>query len=115
IASRVGRVAAERSLWVLGAGVAVSGAAGFGGVAAAAGQAVKMNRALQDGKHTEFALYALSSMSFFFQGATNLLQFGGAFSEFMIARGSRRAIWFTGSRFVAGASTRLIAATGLGL
>lgn len=60
-------------------------------------------------------LYGFSGGFFAAQGTTNLLQFGGAFSEFMIAKGSKRAIWFTGARVAAGASTRLAAMTGMGL
>lgn len=112
IATRAGQVAAEKSLWVLGAGVAASGAGAFGGIATAAGQFVKRAKA-EDA--TIARLYAFSGVSFFAQGTINGIQFTGAFSEFMIARGSQRAIWFTGARVAAGASTRLAAMTGMGL
>lgn len=112
VAARVGAEAAQKSLWVLGAGAAVSGAGAFGGIATAAGQFVKAARA---GDDTTGNLYFWSGVSFFGQFSVNGLQFVGAFSELMIARGPQRTIWFTGARMAAGAGTRLAAATGIGL
>lgn len=112
IAARVGAKAAEKSLWVMGMGVAVSGAGAFGGMATAAGQFVKAGRADDS---TVFRLYTASGLSFLAQGTTSSVQFIGAFSEFMIAKGSQRAMWFTGARVAAGVGTRLVALTGLGL
>lgn len=111
IASRAGQAAAEKSLWVLGAGVAASGAGAFGGMATAAGQFVKAGNATGSTKR----LYYSSGFMFIGQGTTNLIQFVGAFSDFMIARGSSKAIWFSGARIAAGASTRVLAMTGIGL
>jgi hypothetical protein len=115
ISSRAGQEAAKNSLWVMGAGVAASAMGAFGGLATAAGQFVKANRSLAGGKNDEFVLYSLSGLSFFGQASTSGIQFVGAFSEFMIARGSQRTLWFAGARMAAGASARLAAATGLGL
>lgn len=42
-------------------------------------------------------------------------ELNGAFSVFMVERGSKRAVWVTGARVAAGASTRLVAMTGMGL
>ena len=112
VAARVGAQAAQKSLWVLGTGAAVSGAGAFGGIATAAGQLVKAARA--DDPNVS-RLYVASGFSFGLQGTTNLIQFAGAFSEFMIARGSQRAIWFTGARVAAGAGRGLVALTGIGL
>jgi hypothetical protein len=112
IASRAGQAAAEKSLWVLGAGVAASGAGAFGGMATATGQIVKAYKA---GNTDAGRLYFWSGTSFFGQFTVNGVQFIGAFSEFMITRGSQRAIWFTGARLAAGAGTRLVAITGIGL
>jgi hypothetical protein len=111
IASRAGQAAAEKSLWVLGAGVAASGAGAFGGMATAAGQIVKAGNSAG----TTRRLYYSSGFMFVGQGTVNTIQFVGAFSEFMITRGSQRAVWFTGARLAAGAGTRLVAATGIGL
>lgn len=112
VAARVGAEAAKKSLWVLGTQAAVSGAGAFGGIATAAGQLVKAARA--DDPNVS-RLYVASGFSFGLQGTTNLIQFAGAFSEFMIARGSQRAIWFTGARVAAGAGRGLVALTGIGL
>lgn len=112
IAAQTGQQAVQQSLWVLGAGVVASGAGAFGGLATAAGQFVKMGRT-QDS--TVQTLFGFSGASFFGQFTVNGVQFAGAFSEFMIARGSQRAIWFVGARVAAGASARLVALTGIGL
>jgi hypothetical protein len=112
VAARVGAQAAQKSLWVLGTGAAVSGAGAFGGIATAAGQFVK---AWRTDDPTTQTLYGFSGGFFAAQGTTNLIQFAGAFSEFMIARGSQRAIWFTGARVAAGAGRGLVALTGIGL
>lgn len=112
IASRAGQAAVEKSLWVLGANFASSGAGAFGGIATAAGQFVKAGKAADVSTYT---LYGLSGISFFFQGTVNTVQFVGAFSEFMIARGSKRAVWGIGLQAAKSAGTRLVAATGVGL
>lgn len=105
IAHRAGEAAVRRSLWVMGAGVAASGAGAFGGMATAAGQFVKAWRA-EDPEAQ--ALYGFSGLAFALQGTTNLIQFGGAFSEFMIARGSQRAIFLTGAQLAKGAEGFLV-------
>ena len=112
VAYRVGEEAAKASLWVMGAGVLASGAGAFGGLATAAGQAVKATRSLSGGKKDEFALYALSGISFLGQFSTGSIQFVGAFSDFMIARGSQRTLWTTGSELAKAATRRLALRTG---
>lgn len=112
IASRAGQAAVEKSLWVLGANFASSGLGAFGGMATAAGQFVKAGKA---GNKAIGQLYFWSGASFFGQFTVNGVQFIGAFSEFMIARGSKRAVWGIGLQAAKSAGTRLVAATGIGL
>ena len=117
VAARAGAKAAEQSLWVMGAKALASGAGAFGGMATAAGQFVKV---WKEEDPTKQALYGFSGGFFAGQGTTNLLQFGGAFSNFMIRRGNKAAVF----RVLAGAATSaegylmrggLLRITGIGL
>lgn len=113
--NRVGAEAAKNALPMLGLRVITSGAGAASGFAVMVGQFIKAGRARGDGNQAAFRAYFASGMSFMGLTATSGVQFVGAFSEFMIARGAKAAIWRAGAAGAARIGARVVAGTAIGL
>lgn len=113
--NRVGAEAAKNALPMLGLRVVTSGAGAASGFAVMVGQFIKAGRQLDGKQYGAFVTYGFSGVSFLGLTAASGVQFVGTFSEFMIARGAKAAIWRTGAAMAAGIETRLVTRGVLGV
>lgn len=113
--NRVGSEAAKHAVSILGLRAVTAGAGAASGFAVMVGQFIKAGRARSYGNVTAYRAYFASGMSFAGLTATSGVQFVGAFSEFMIARGAKAAIWRAGAAGAARIGARVLAGTGIAL
>lgn len=115
LVNRVGETAARNAVPILGLRALAAGAGAASGFVVTVGQFVKAWRQGRDGQYLAAFFYGFSGGAFLGFTATSGVQFVGAFSEFMIARGSQAALWRIGAASAARIGARLAAATPLGL
>lgn len=124
ITNRLGAQAVQSALPMLGLKAVISGAGAASGFAVVVGQFIKAEQATARGDSGVASMYRMSAVSFLGFTATNGVQFVGALSNLMIARGSKAAIWRTGAAAAEGIGKRvavrlgsrvLIGLTGWGL
>lgn len=115
LVNRVGAEAAKHAVHVLGLRAATAGAGAASGFAVMVGQFIKAGRSFSNKEYAAFGAYAFSGTSFAGLTFTSGIQFVGAFSDFMIARGAKAAIWRAGAAGAARIGARLLAGTGIAL
>jgi len=115
ITHRLGAEAVKSALPILGLRAITAGAGMVCGFAMLAGQLVKAGRARNSRDDVAFYAYSASATAVGGLAATSTVIFVGAFSEFMVARGAKAAIWQTGATFSARVGAGLALRTGLGL
>lgn len=108
LTNRLGLEAAQKTLTLLGAKVVITGMGAATGVALVVGQWIKSRRAATAGDAVGSWAYRLSAGSFAGLTATSSIQFVGAFSNFMVAKGSKAAVWRIGSATAASAEGFLV-------
>jgi hypothetical protein len=108
MANRLGLEVAQKTLPLLGAKVVTTAMGAAAGVALFASQMVKAKRASDRGGRGEAMLYLASAVNFAGLTATSSIQFVGAFSNYMLARGSKAAVWRLGAAAATGAESFLL-------
>lgn len=107
LVNRLGAEAAKNALPLMATRFVTSGAGAASGFAVMVGQFIKAVQANQESNKTAFRAYLVSGLSFFGLAATSGIQFIGAFSNFMMARGSKMALWRMGAAFAEGVAERM--------
>lgn len=113
--NRLGLEVAQKTLPMLGAKVVITGMGAATGLALVIGQGIKAARARTAGNTAAFVSYTFSGTAFLGLTVTSGIQFVGAFSNFMMARGSRAAVWRLGSAAAGSAEGFLVRRGVLGI
>ncbi len=112
LANRLGEEAAKKALPVLGVRVITAAAGMASGFAVVVGQAIKAREAAVAGNDAAANAYSISAVTALGFASTSTIEFVGAFSNFMLAKGSKAAAWRLAAMAAEGAARRVAISAG---